>query len=114
MLTGNKSKALEPEHITRGDVFDDLGFSPKKAASVKLKADLHNKIVKAANRHSQQELQDMLQESQPRVSDLMRGKISKFSLEMLVFYAERLGIHTELKTTKVEKPSRHLAAAIAR
>jgi predicted XRE-type DNA-binding protein len=80
------------------NVFEDLGFSPEKAAALKLKADLHTKIVKVASRHSQRELQNILQASQPRISDLLRGKMSKFSLEMLVFYAERLGLETSIKT----------------
>jgi predicted XRE-type DNA-binding protein len=79
-------------------LFEDLGFSPQKAAALKLKADLHTKIVKAASRNSQRELETILQTSQPRISDLLRGKMSKFSLDMLVFYAERLGLETSIKT----------------
>jgi predicted XRE-type DNA-binding protein len=79
-------------------LFEDLGFSPQKAAALRLKADLHTKIVKAASRYSQRELEKILQTSQPRISDLLRGKMSKFSLDMLVFYAERLGLETSIKT----------------
>jgi predicted XRE-type DNA-binding protein len=79
-------------------LFEDLGFSPEKAAALKLKADLHTKIVKAASRYSQRELENILQTSQPRVSDLLRGKMSKFSLDMLVGYAEQLGLETSIKT----------------
>lgn len=102
------SRKTAEGHVTHGDVFDDLGFSPKKAASVKLKADLHGKIMKRAERYSQKELQTMLSETQSRVSQLLHGKISGFTLEMLVFYAERLGIHTEIKTTqsRTQKPTR--------
>jgi predicted XRE-type DNA-binding protein len=80
------------------NLFEEIGFSPDKAAALKLKADLHTKIVKVASRYSQRELQDILQTSQPRISDLLRGKMSKFSLEMLVSYAERLGLKTSIKT----------------
>lgn len=80
------------------NAFEDIGFSPEKAAALKLKADLHTRIVKAASRHSQRELGNILQTSQPRVSDLLRGKMSKFSLDMLVEYAERLGLETSIKT----------------
>jgi predicted XRE-type DNA-binding protein len=79
-------------------LFEDLGFSPKKAVALRLKADLHTRIVKAASRYSQGELEKILQTSQPRVSDLLRGKMSKFSLDMLVFYAEQLGLETSIKT----------------
>jgi predicted XRE-type DNA-binding protein len=80
------------------NIFEEVGFSAEKAAALKLKADLHTRVVKAASRYSQRELQNMLRTSQPRISDLLRGKMSKFSLEMLVAYAERLGLKTSIKT----------------
>jgi len=92
-------------------LFEDLGFSPEEAAALKLKADLHSKVVKAAARYSQRQLQTILDEPQPRVSDLLRGKMSKFSLEMLVIYAEKLGLRTEIKTKKGR--SRGAAAGLA-
>ena len=82
------------------NVFEDLGFSREEAAALKLKANLHSKIVKCAARYSQAQLQSILDESQPRVSDLLRGKMSKFSLETFVIYAEKLGLRTEIKTKK--------------
>jgi len=93
------------EHVTYGDIFDDLGFAPKKAASLKLKAGLHQEIVRRAERYSQRELQFLLSESQSRVSQLLHGKIAGFTLEMLIFYAERLGIHAEIKTTQSRMPA---------
>jgi predicted XRE-type DNA-binding protein len=79
-------------------LFEDLGFSPAEAKALKMKADLHTKIVKAASHYSQHDLERILQTSQPRISDLLRGKMSKFSLEMLVTYAELLGLDTSIKT----------------
>jgi predicted XRE-type DNA-binding protein len=79
-------------------VFDDLGFSPREAAALRMKAELHSKILRYAKNRSQSELAQMLDESQPRVSDLLRGKISKFSLETLVSYAEALHMRPEIKT----------------
>ena len=108
-------KPSRAAHVTRGDVLDDLGFSPKKAASLKLKADLHAKIMKRAKGYSQQQLQMILNETQSRVSHLLRGKIGGFTLDMLVFYAESLGIHAEIKTKEVKKPEPfHFALAAAR
>ena len=109
------SRATKKRHKTRGDVFDDLGFSPKKAASLKLKSDLHEKIIKRAQEYSQQELQTILHETQSRVSQLMHGKIAGFTLDMLIFYADRLGIHAELKTKELKKPAHpHLEMVSAR
>jgi predicted XRE-type DNA-binding protein len=84
----------------RSKLFEDLGFSPEQAAALKLKADLNTRIVKAAEGYTRQQLQAKLGTSQPRVSDLLRGKMSKFSLDTLVVYAELLGLQTEIKTSK--------------
>jgi predicted XRE-type DNA-binding protein len=80
------------------NVFDDLGFSREEAVALTMKAALHRKIVQYAKHYSQTQLRKMLGESQPRISDLMRGKISKFSLEMLVTYADALNMRPEIKT----------------
>jgi predicted XRE-type DNA-binding protein len=103
--SGIRQSAGPEGHVTYGDVFDDLGFSPKKAASLKLKADLHGKIVKRAEKYTQRELQAILSESQSRVSQLLRGKISRFTFEMLVYYAKCLGIQTEIKTRQSRMPA---------
>ena len=90
-------------HITRGNVLDDLGFSPEESAALKMKSELHSRILKtiAQQHYTQAHLQARLGEPQPRISDLMRGKISKFSLETLVGYAERLGLQPQLKTAEL-------------
>jgi predicted XRE-type DNA-binding protein len=93
------------------NVFEDLGFSPEEAAALRLKTDLYSKVVKRAAQYSQKQLQTILDEPQPRVSDLLRGKMSKFSLEMLVIYAEKLGLRTEIRTKKAR--SRGAAAGNA-
>lgn len=93
------------------NVFEDLGFSPEEAATLKIKTDLHTKIVRRVGRYTQHELQKILSTSQPRVSDLLHGKMSKFSLEMLLIYAQKLGLHAEIKTTKARKQARSRGAA---
>lgn len=90
------------------NVFDDLGFSPDDAAALQMKSSLHSNIVRCAKNYSQTQLQQMLGESQPRISDLLRGKMSKFSLETLVGYAEALHMRPEIK---IHEPVRTLVAA---
>ena len=90
------------------NVFDDLGFSPEAAAALHMKSLLHSKIVRYAQHYSQSELQKLLKEPQPRVSDLLRGKIAKFSLETLVNYAEALHMRPEIK---IHEPVAVLQAA---
>lgn len=89
-------------------VFNDLGFSPEEAADLKMRADLHSRIVRCAQNYSQAQLQQLLGEPQSRISDLMRGKISRFSLGKLVQYAEALQMRPEIKT---QEPIAVLSAA---
>ena len=82
----------------KSNVFEQIGFSPEEAASLKMKSELHSQIVKTIKKrgYTQTDLQKRLDEPQPRVSDLMTGKISKFSLETLISYAEALGLHPQI------------------
>jgi predicted XRE-type DNA-binding protein len=72
------------------DVLDDLGFSPEQTALLREKVHLQTAIVKLAKGYSQAQLAELLDEHQPRISDLMTGKVSKFTLDTLFLYAERL------------------------
>ena len=89
----------EPIVKSSGNVFIDLGYSPDEAAILQMRADLMadlRKIVKA-RRLTQARAAEILGISQSRVSDLVRGKWEKFSLEMLITLATRAGIHISLK-----------------
>jgi predicted XRE-type DNA-binding protein len=89
------------EKITRssGNVFADLGFPPEEAAILVMRADLmaQLRLVVEKRNWTQVEAAKVLGISQSRVSDLMRGKWDKFSLDMLVTLATRAGLHCELK-----------------
>jgi predicted XRE-type DNA-binding protein len=82
----------------KSNVFEQIGFSREEAASLKMKSELHSQIVKAIKKrgYTQADLQKRFGEPQPRVSDLMTGKISKFSLETLIIYAQALGLHPQI------------------
>ena len=82
-----------------GNVFVDLGFDPAEAAVLQLRAelmgDLRGYIEK--NRLTQLEAAGRLGIAQSRVSDLVRGKWDKFSLEMLITLEARIGRKVSLK-----------------
>ena len=82
-----------------GNVFIDLGFPPEEAAVLAMRADLMAQLRLAVEKRnwSQVEAAEVLGISQSRVSDLVRGKWDKFSLDMLVTLATRAGLHYELK-----------------
>jgi predicted XRE-type DNA-binding protein len=76
-----------------GNIFTDLGFSREEAAVLMMRSDLMAKVRDSIAKHgwTQSEAAKVLQISQSRVSDLIRGKRDKFSLDMLVILATRAG-----------------------
>jgi predicted XRE-type DNA-binding protein len=82
-----------------GNVFIDLGFSPDEAAILQMRADLMvdlRKFIKA-KRLTQAKAAEILGVSQSRVSDLIRGKWERFSLEMLIILATKAGMRVALR-----------------
>ena len=92
-----------------GNVFRDLGFAPGEAEHLLVRADLMIKVQKLIeSKHlTQAELAKSLRISQPRISDLLRGRIDLFSTDALIDILARLGVRVQL----VLKPSRRLKAA---
>ena len=93
MTTPNR----HPKHFS-GNVFRDLGFSGDEAAYLKVRADLMVNLQKviAARRLKQAKAAELLGVTQPRVSDLMRGRIDLFSIDTLIDMLARLGVRTRL------------------
>ena len=78
---------------SKGNVFVDLGFSCEEATVLAMRADLMARLRKliADRGWTQQEAARRLGITQSRVSDLVRGKWDKFSLDMLITLAARAG-----------------------
>jgi len=76
-----------------GNVFADLGFDAQEAANLKLRSQLMIEVEKdlAEKKLTQQAAAKILGISQPRVSDLKRGKVDKFTIDVLVNFLTRLG-----------------------
>jgi predicted XRE-type DNA-binding protein len=108
-----KKAANKPTHLTHGNVLDDLGFSPEHATALKFKAELYQAILKFAKKYSQKELQIILAEPQPRVSELLNGKIANKSVDKLLHYAGRLGIEAKAKFTQTHKQTVEKELALA-
>ena len=56
--------------------------------------------------YTQAQLADVLDEYQPSVSNVLRGKISQVSIEKLLRYADRLHLHTSIAIRSIEGRSR--------
>lgn len=82
-----------------GNVFADLGFDGAEAQVLALRADLMAQVEKTikARKMTQLAASKVLGVSQSRVSDLTRGKVEKFSLDMLVTFAAKLGKPAQIK-----------------
>jgi predicted XRE-type DNA-binding protein len=97
--------------VIKGDIFDNLGIKQSQASELRMRADLLDAILRVVERHklTQKQLAVVLDDHHPNISDLVNGRIAKFSIEKLVRYADRLGIETTVKT--VEHKNRQLAFA---
>jgi predicted XRE-type DNA-binding protein len=82
-----------------GNVFIDLGFDEAQALLLTMRADLMMHLDQSikARKLTQVAVAKLLGVSQSRVSDLMRGKSEKFSLDMLVLFAAKLGLPARLE-----------------
>lgn len=78
---------------TKGNVLDQLDLDPQELVELKFKAELHQHILKLIKRKKlkPRDLEKILDVPQPRVSELMRGKLSLLSVSKLLLYVDLLG-----------------------
>ena len=93
-----KNKRLKIERSS-GNIFVDLGFTQEEAANLALRSQLMLVVKETIKERgwTQQQAAKELAIHQPRVSDLMKGRLSEFSLDALVCLVEKLGYEIELK-----------------
>ena len=97
--------AKRKHSLTRssGNVFQDLGFSPEESEHLLVRADLMIQIEKILEERGLKQAQaaKLLRVTQPRVSDLLRGRIDLFSTDSLIDMLARLGIRVRLVTRRL-------------
>lgn len=83
-----------------GNVFEDVGFDRADAENLRLRSELMIEIKKliAAKGLTQAQAAKLFDVSQPRVSDLVRGKIDLFTIDMLVTMLARAGRKVVMQT----------------
>lgn len=90
-------------HVTPAgrSVFEDL-FDAEEAAELEIRATLLAGLERwlAASGMTQTEAATVLRVTQARVSDIKRGKISQFSLDLLVRLAARAGLQPKVSLAK--------------
>lgn len=92
----NKSKAY-------ASVWDVLADTPEQAANLRARAELMRKIagIVKKNRWTQADAAKRCGITQPRMNDLLRGRVSRFSLDALVNIVTSLGrrVRVEIEAT---------------
>ncbi|NKB67855.1 MAG: helix-turn-helix domain-containing protein [Candidatus Latescibacteria bacterium] len=86
--------------VTQGsdNVFEDVGFDREEAAHLKVRADLMIDLRKYIETKGWTQNQAALffGETQPRISNLMKGEISRFSVDKLIDMLTRAGMQVEV------------------
>lgn len=84
---------------TSKNIFRDLGFQPEEAESLRIRAALMIVLTEHIRQAglTQKQAAEHLGVSQPRISDLIRGKIDVFSIDMLNAMLSRLGVKTSIR-----------------
>ena len=80
-------------------VWDALEDSPAAAANMRLRSELMAAVQEAVAgwRLTQAEAARRLDVTQPRLNDLLRGRIGRFSLDALILLAERAGLNVHMR-----------------
>ncbi|MHB1927209.1 MAG: helix-turn-helix domain-containing protein [Leptospirillum sp.] len=83
-------------------VWDAIADTPEQAANLRARAELMQKIAAIVKESgwTQLEAADRCGVTQPRINDLLRGRVSRFSLDALVNIATAIGrrVHLEIES----------------
>lgn len=100
--TGKRKSESASKSVVKGssNVFEDLGFDQAEAANLKIRAelmlDLRRHIQKSG--WTQAQAAGFFGETQPRISNLLKGEISRFSVDKLIVMLARAGITVQVET----------------
>lgn len=81
------------------NVFADLGFDVEEAANLKVRADLMLDLRNYIESQgwTQEQAAAFFGETQPRISNLMNGEISRFSVDKLLNMLGRAGMQVRVE-----------------
>jgi len=84
------------------NAFEAVGFAPIEAEHLRIRADLMIAVERliAERQLTQAAAAKLLHVTQPRISDLMRGKIERFSIDTLVEMLGRAGADVSVKVRR--------------
>lgn len=88
-----------------GNVFRDVGFGPEEAEHLRIRADLMievRRLIKA-RRLTQARAAKLFGVTQPRISNLVRGRIDLFSIDTLIDMLAQAGVRVNLSVRRRSK-----------
>lgn len=86
-----------------GNVFADLGFAPDEAENLRIRSDLMIALCRVIIDMTQIDAAALLGVSQPRVSELRRGLVDKFTIDTLVNMLARAGLQARVSLRKARR-----------
>lgn len=89
---------------TYTSIWDAIEDTPEQAENMKIRSSLMRSIEARIQSEgwSQQQAAERFRVTQPRVSDLMRGKIEKFTIDTLVNMVVAAGLHVQVDVADME------------
>ncbi len=98
-------------HRSSGNLFRDVGFGAEEADHLRLRSELAAEVLKLIRspKMTQVAAAKLLGVTQPRVSDLVRGRIELFSIDGLVSMLAHAGIRVELVVKRPRPAARRTA-----
>lgn len=90
---------MSQQHTPYASVWDALADTPEEAANLRARADLMRQIAELIQSKgwTQTEAAGHCGVTQPRINDLLRGRVSRFSLDALVNIATALGCRVRVE-----------------
>ena len=84
------------------NAFEAVGFPPDEAEHLRIRADLMVELTRLIEKQgiTQGQAAELLGVTQPRISDLVRGKIDRFSIDTLVTMLSQAGADVTVKVRR--------------
>lgn len=85
------------------DVFSDLGFTPAEAENLRIRSAMMRALIDFLRKSklTRARAARLLGVTQPRISDLLRGKIHLFPIDHLVTLLAAAGLRVDLRVKKI-------------
>ena len=86
---------------SKRNVFRDLGFDIDESENLRIRSDLMIELSQLIQNKGWTQVQaaELMGVSQPRISDLVRGKIDRFSIDSLIAMLGSAGVRVRITTT---------------